>query len=261
MRAFIKDYLIPWLLVPGFWFGLWLLSSQTRKNLNPVTLFVTFLLLVPFLLVALHFVGKALERYGYSREDIKRLPEIIEKTHGGLYLSREIFDIIGKTLVFWGLFASALMMTGDSVRGVLNGVAIFARIFVLFVLLVSMVIWVMGLPFALYELFKGKEPNRGFLIELTIRQNLFYTAVLVAVRLIALRSGYPSGSDPIGELMALGRNICLVSSLFELSALNFLFGLAGLYGSRKSRKLTALALTLIVLAQIWIAWKMLAGKF
>ncbi|CAD5243285.1 hypothetical protein [Thermococcus camini] len=259
MRVFIRDYLIPWLLVPAFWFALWTLSSQTRKNLNAVNLFAGVLLLVPFLLVALHFVGKALERYGYSREDIKRLPEIIEKTHGRLYLSREIFDIIGKTLVFWGLFASALMMTGDPVKGILNGVAIFARIFAFFVLLVSMVIWVLGLPFALYGLFKGKEPNRGFLIELTIRQNLFYTAVLVAVRLIALHSGYPSGSDPIGELMAFGRKTELVVPLLELSGLNFLFGLAGLYGPRKSRKLTALILTLIVVAQLWVAWGLFFG--
>ncbi|AEH24255.1 hypothetical protein PYCH_05670 [Pyrococcus yayanosii CH1] len=84
-------------------------------------------------------------------------------------------------------------------RGVLNGVAIFARIFAFFVLLVSMVIWILGLPFALYELFKGKEPDRDFLIELTVRQNLFYTAVLVAVRLIALHSSYPAGDDPIGS--------------------------------------------------------------
>ncbi|SEW04721.1 hypothetical protein [Thermococcus thioreducens] len=246
-------------LVPGFWFALWTLSSQTRKNLNAVTLFAVLLLLVPFLLTALYFVGKALERYGYSREDIKRLPEIIEKTHGRLYLSKEIFNIIGKTFVFWGLFASALMMTGDPVKGILNGVAIFARIFAFFVLLVSMVIWVMGLPFALYELFKGKEPNRGFLIELTIRQNLFYTAVLVAVRLIALHSGYSSGGDPIGELMAFGRKTELVTFLLELSGLNLLFGLAGLYGPKKSRKLAALILTLIVVAQLWVAWRIVLG--
>ena len=91
------------------------------------------------------------------------------------------------------------------------------------------------------------------MIELTIRQNLFYTAVLVAVRLIALRSGYPAGDDPIGELMALGRNTCLVNSLLELSTLNFLFGLAGLYGPKKGRKLTALILMLIVVAQLWVA--------
>jgi len=39
--------------------------------------------------------------------------------------------------------------------------------------------------------------------------------------------------------------------LLELSGLNFLFGIVGLYGSRKSRKLTALALTVIVVLQLW----------
>ncbi|WP_193383890.1 hypothetical protein [Pyrococcus yayanosii] len=95
MRVFIRDYLIPWLLVPGSWFALWTLSSQTRKNLNAVNLFIAFLLLIPFLLVALHFVGKALERYGYSQDDLKRLPEIIEKTHGRLYFSKEINALAG----------------------------------------------------------------------------------------------------------------------------------------------------------------------
>ncbi|WP_456396815.1 hypothetical protein [Thermococcus sp.] len=259
MRVFIRDYLIPWLLVPGFWFALWLFVPPARENITPVNLFAALLLMVPFLLAALYFVGNALERYGYSRKDIKRLPEIIEKTHGRLYLSKEIFNIIGKTFVFWGLFASALMITGDPVKGVLSGVDIFARIFAFFVLLVSMVIWVMALPFALYELFKGNEPNRDFLIELTVRQNLFYTAVLVAVRLIALHSSYPSGDDLIGELMAFGRKTELVTSLLELSGLNLLFGLAGLYGPNKSRKLTALILTLIVVVQLWVAWEMLFG--
>ncbi len=124
-----------------------------------------------------------------------------------------------------------------------------------------MVIWVMGLPFALYELLKGKELNRGFLIELTIRQNLLYTAVLVAVRLIALHSSYPSDSGPVGELMAFGRKTELVKFLLELSGLNFLFGLIGIYLPKKSRKLTALALTLILMAQILLVWRVLTGKF
>jgi len=217
MRVFLKDYLLPWLLVPSFWFGLWLLSPQTRENLDAVNLFVVFLLLVPFLLTAVYFVGKALERYGYSRKDIKCLPEIIEKTHGRLYLLKEVFEIIARAMVFWGFVATAVVITGDTVGRLLNGVAIFARIFAFFVLLVSMVILVMGLPFALYDLLNGKESNRGFLIELTTRQNLFYTAVLVVVRLIALHSGYPAGDDPIGELMAFGQKTELVMFLLELS--------------------------------------------
>jgi len=87
-----------------------------RENITPVNLFAALLLLVPFLLAALYFVGNALERYGYSGEDIKRLPEIIEKTHGRPYLPKEVFNIVGDALVFWGLFSSALMMTGDPVR-------------------------------------------------------------------------------------------------------------------------------------------------
>ena len=260
MRVFIRGYLIPWLLVPGFWFGLWLLSPQTRENLNAVNLFVVFLLLVPFLLVALHFVGKALERYGYSRNDVKHLPEIIEKTHGRLYLPKEVFDIIARAMVFWGFFATAVVITGDTIGGLLNGVAIFARIFAFFVLLISMVIWVMALPSALYRLFTGRELNRDFLIEL-MRENLVFTAVLVLVRLIALHSSCPAGDDPIGELMAFGKNTGLVNSLLKLSGLNFLFGLLGLYGPRKGRKLTALVLTLIVAVQLWIVWRMLADKF
>ena len=123
-----------------------------------------------------------------------------------------------------------------------------------------MVTWVMAFPSALYKLLTGREPNREFLIELTIRQNLFYTAILIAVRLIALHSNYPAGDDPIGELMALGRKTGLVKSLLELSGLNFLFGIVGLYGPRKSRKLTALVLMVIVVLQLWAAWSMFASK-
>ncbi|WP_297435499.1 hypothetical protein [Thermococcus sp.] len=107
MRVFIKDYLLPWLLVPGFWFALWLFVPPTGENITAVNLFAALLLLVPFLLAALYFVGKALERYGYSGEDIKRLPEIIEKAHGRPYLPKEVFNIVGDALVFWGLHSRA----------------------------------------------------------------------------------------------------------------------------------------------------------
>ncbi|ASJ16567.1 hypothetical protein A3L04_05505 [Thermococcus chitonophagus] len=92
-----------------------------------------------------------------------------------------------------------------------------------------------------------------------MRQNIFYTTVLVAIRILGLRSGYPAGDDPIGELMALGRSSNIVNLLLELSGLNILFGLVGLYGPRKSRKLTALALTLIVISQVWIVRVIIFG--
>ncbi|WP_258083321.1 hypothetical protein [Thermococcus thermotolerans] len=259
MRVFLRSYLLPWLLAVGFWLALWLLVPP-KKNLSAVSLFVAFLLLVPFLLVALHFVGKTLESYGYSRKDIKRLPEIIEKTHGRLYLPKEVFNTVARALMFWGFFATAVIMTENPVKGILNGIAMFAKIFAFFILLISMVIWVLGFPFALYGLFTGSELNRDFLIEL-MRENLVFTAILIAVRLIALHSGYPVGDDPVGKLMVFGRKTVLVKSLLELSGLNFLYCLTALYLPEKSRKLTALVLTLIVMAQILLVWRMLAGKF
>ena len=60
MRAFIRDYLIPWPLVPGFLFAMWTLSSQTRKNLNAVNLFFAFPPLVLFLPMEFHLGGNAL---------------------------------------------------------------------------------------------------------------------------------------------------------------------------------------------------------
>ena len=259
MRIFVKDYLLPWLLAVGFWLALWIFVRQIRENLNAVNVFVAFLLLVPFLIAALHFAGKALERYGYSREDIRRLPEIIEKTHGRLYLPKEVFDTVTRALIFWGLIATVVIMAENPLKGLLNGIALWAYIFAFFIVLVSMVIWVMVFPLSLYRLITGREPDRGLLIEVTIKQNLFYTAILIAVRLIALHSNYPAGDDPIGELMALGRKTGLVKSLLELSGLNFLFGLVGLYGPRKSRKLTALVLMVIVVLQLWAAWRIVFG--
>jgi len=260
MRVFIRHYLLPWAFILVFWVALWILVPPKRGGLTTVNIFAVFLLLIPFLLLALHFVGKTFERYGYSREDIKRLPEIIEKTHGGLYLPREVFNIIGDALVFWGLFALVLLATGDPIMGLLSGIAMFAKIFAFFVLLVSMVIWIIAFPSALYGLFTGREPDRGFLIEL-MRENFLSTAILVAVRLIALHSNYPISDDLIGKMMAFGRKTELVSLLLELSGLNFLFGIIGLYLPKKSRKLTVLVLTLIVLTQILLVWSVLTGKF
>ncbi|NJE42944.1 hypothetical protein [Thermococcus sp. GR6] len=258
MRVFIRDYLIPWLLAIVFWFAIWIFVPQARKNLTPLNLISIFLLLVPFLIVALYLVGKTLENYGYSREDIRRLPEIVEKTHGRLYLSKEIFDIITRALIFWGLFSSAVLMTENPLWGVVNGLAMFTLIFSFFILLISMVIWVMAFPSALYKLFTGRELNRDFLVEL-IRLNLVFTAILIAVRLIVLHVGDISGPRYLMELIAFGRNDRVVNSLFELAGLNVLFGIVGFYGPRKARKLTALVLTLIVVAQLWVAWGLVFG--
>jgi len=261
MRVFVRDYLLPWAFIVVFWFALWLIVPPMRERLNAVSLLIVFFLLGVFIAVALYFVGKALERYGYSRNDIRHLPEIIEKTHGRLYLPKEVFNIVGDALVFWGIFAWAPLATGDPMMGLLSGVAMFAEIIAFLVLLVSMVIWVIIFPHSLYRLFTGREPDRGLLIGVPIKQNLLCTAVLVAVRLIALHSNYPASDDFIGKMVAFGWNAELVIALFELSGLNFLFGITGLYGPRKAGKLTALALTLIVLAELWVAWGMLTGKF
>ncbi len=260
MRVFVKDYLLPWVFIIVFWLVLWFIIPPVREHLNAMNIFAIFLLLIPFLLVALHFVGKTLERYGYSREDIRRLPEIIEKTHGRLYLPKDVFNIVGDALVFWGIFAWVLLATGDPIMGLLSGVAMFAEIFAFSVFLISMFIWVIIFPHSLYRLFTGREPNRDFLIEL-MKENLVLTAILIAVRLIALHSNYPVSDDLIGKMMAFGRKTELVSLLLALSGLNFLFGITGLYLPKKSRKLTALALTLIVLTQILLIWRVLMGKF
>ncbi|WP_297495495.1 hypothetical protein [Thermococcus sp.] len=258
MRVFIKDYLLPWLFVIVFWVVIWVLFPGKEKNFSLPNIVSIFLLLIIFLLVALYFVGRTLERYGYSRRDIKRLSEIIEKTHGRLYLSKEVFNTVANALIFWGLFSSAVLLTENPLWGVLNAVAMFARIFSFFVLLVSMVIWVLGFLPCLYRLLKGREPNRNFLVEI-MKLNLIFTATLLAVRLIALHAGDISAPHYLTELIAFGRNDRVVNALFELSALNFLFGLVGFYGPKRIGKGTALLLTLIVLGQLWVAWGMFAG--
>ncbi|WP_297468026.1 hypothetical protein [Thermococcus sp.] len=132
MRVFTKDYLLPWLFTIVFWVVIWVLVPGKEKNLSLPNVVSIFLLLIIFLLVALYFVGRALERYGYSRRDVRRLPEIIEKTHGRLYLSKEIFDTITRALIFWGLFSSAVLLTENPLWGVLNAIAMFALIFSFF---------------------------------------------------------------------------------------------------------------------------------
>ncbi|WP_297549177.1 hypothetical protein [Thermococcus sp.] len=117
MRVFIKDYLLPWLFTIGFWVVIWVLVPGKEKNLSLQNVVSIFLLLIIFLLVALYFVGRTLERYGYSRRDVRRLPEIIEKTHGRLYLPKEIFDTITRALIFWGLFSSAVLLTKNPPLG------------------------------------------------------------------------------------------------------------------------------------------------
>ncbi len=121
-----------------------------------------------------------------------------------------------------------------------------------------MVIWVLGFLPCLYRLLKGREPNRNFLVEI-MKLNLIFTATLLAVRLIALHAGDISAPHYLTELIAFGRNDRVVNALFELSALNFLFGLVGFYGPKRIGKGTALLLTLIVLGQLWVAWGMFAG--
>ena len=258
MRVFIRDYLIPWLLVIIFWVAVWILVPQARENLTLLNLISIFLLLVIFLPMALYFVGRTLESYGYSRKDVRRLLEIIERAHGRLYLSKEIFDTVARALIFWGLFSSAVLLTENPLWGVVNGLAMFALIFSFFVLLISMVIWVMDFPSALYKLLTGRELNRNFLVEL-IRMNITFTVLLIAVRLIALHVGDVSAPHYIMELIAFGRNDRVVNALFELSALNFLFGLVGFYGPKRIGKATALILALIVSGQLWVAWGLLFG--
>jgi len=258
MRVFIKDYLLPWLLAVLFWVAVWVFAPWKGIHLSIQNVLLVFALLPLFLLVALHFVGRALERYGYSRRDIRKLPEIIERTHRRLYLAKEIFDTITSSLMFWGLFSSAVLLTENPLLGIVNAIAMFALIFSFFILLISMVIWVLGFIPCLYRLLRGREPHKSFLVEL-MKFNLILTGILLAVRLIALHAGNVSAPHYIMELIAFGRNDRVFESLLELSALNFLFGLVGFYGPKRIGKATALLLTLIVTAQLWVAWELLFG--
>ena len=89
--------------------------------------------------------------------------------------------------------------------------------------------------------------------------NLVLTGILLAVRLIALHAGNVPAPHYIMELITFGRNDRVFDSLLELSVLNFLFGLVGFYGPKRIGKATALLLTLIVTAQLWVAWGLLSG--
>ena len=121
-----------------------------------------------------------------------------------------------------------------------------------------MIIWVVVFPFSLYRTLTGKEPHRG-LLDFVVEYNLILTGILLMVRLIALHVGNISAPHYLMELIAFGRSDRVVNALFELSALNFLFGLVGFYGPKRIGKAPALLLTIIVFGQLWVVWGLLFG--
>ncbi|NJE05659.1 hypothetical protein E3E36_05780 [Thermococcus sp. M36] len=243
----------------AFWVAMWLFIPDTRKNLNAVNLIAAFSLLVPFLLSARYFMGKALEGYGYSRGDVKRLPEILEKTWGRSYLPREVQEIIGRHIMFWGFFATAIIMAGNLVEGVIGTASVFAVILSFFVLLVSMVIWAIILPLSIHGTLSGEKPHEGLLMGLAVKYNLIFTVILIAVRLMTLHFNPPNPGEPLEKFLSFGRNTRLFESLLELSAINVLFGIAGFYGPRRIGKLAVPVLLAIVVAQLWVMWRLLVG--
>ncbi|WP_148882976.1 hypothetical protein [Thermococcus aciditolerans] len=201
----ILELALQSLFLIAFWIVMWLFIPATRRNLNATNLFAAFSLLVPFLLSARHFVGKALESYGYSREDVRRLPEILEKTWGRNYLPKEVQEIIGRHIMFWGFFATAVIGTGNLTEGIIGMTSIFAVIFSFFILLVSMVIWVIVLPLSTYRILTGKEPHRGLLIDVAVKYTLALMVLLIAVRI---------GQRKAGKLAVLPLVVIVVAQLW-----------------------------------------------
>ncbi|NJE45964.1 hypothetical protein E3E35_00780 [Thermococcus sp. GR7] len=248
-RNFIRSFLLPLLTLIAFWVGLWLYVPQIRENLNAVNLLIVLLLLAIFLLTAPHFVGKALEDYGYSREDVRRLPEILEKTWGRSYLPKEVQDIIGRHVMLWGFFATAVIMTGNLVEGVIGTASVFAVIFAFFIVGVSMAIWIIILPLSIYRVLTGKEPDKT-LLKFVILYTLVFTGILIVVRLIALHVNPGNPAEFLDYFFRFGRNTRVFNGLLKLSGLNVLFGLAGFYAPRKIGRLSVPVMLAIAIAQL-----------
>ncbi len=187
MRVFIKDYLLSWLFVIVFWVAVWIFVPGKEKNSRSQTssrFSSSYSSLSSWLCTSLEGPLNATATREGTLKDFQKLSR---KPTGGFTFQKRYSTSSGTPLSF-GNFSTAVLLTKSPFWGVLNALAMFALIFSFFVLLISMIIWVVVFPLSLYRIFRGKEPHRG-LVDFVVKYNLFLTGVLLAVRLIALHAG------------------------------------------------------------------------
>lgn len=74
---------------------LFLVAHGNGETIDAGLLVTMFVLLVPFGISAVFFIGRYLKKHGYRREDVKRLHVIIEENWGRDRFARDVQEIIG----------------------------------------------------------------------------------------------------------------------------------------------------------------------
>ncbi|NJE30347.1 hypothetical protein E3E38_04685 [Thermococcus sp. 18S1] len=228
-----------WVNVGGITFG-WVITM------------IALLILVAFSIV--FFLGRILEKHGYTKRDIKRLHVILEEHWNEPwepgYLLYEVQRCIIYHLLLWGFLGTLLLQFKDFSLVLITCVGIVLLLIGGYPLFATMIVWILALPF--YFL-RDKRAEDAF--EFIGKTSLVST---IAIPPIWVVSRYLATQNHPEEILGIFNAVVANAEKFlVLSVLNTLFGFLGLYLSRRvGRRILTIVLLSLAVAMLFVVWSL-----
>ena len=260
-------YLLNSLLISLLpWPALWLVSffylggnaPEVSKNFTLTWLLSSLASFLIVLAILTFNLARLLERWGYSRKDIVRLPEILDENFGNVNLLKSVRESIHYHFSFWGVYATVSLVYGP-VKSALFVTSLVAGVVLFSPVMLPVFIFVVGIPAFLYFTSKGEADRVRGLFEWVIEVSMASLVLLLFLRLLALHCAIPNEYLDVSELrnlLRLAGDPTVFEGLFILSSLGVVSGIAGYLSARHS-KLSLLALLVVGIVSVFVDLRLL----
>ncbi|WP_297495693.1 hypothetical protein [Thermococcus sp.] len=230
--------LLPWIFL---WLVLFVYSGRNSLKISRSFNF-TWLLssLASFLLVSALLVfnlARLLERWGYSKDDVVRIQEILGENSENVNLLKAVRESVHYHFTFWGIYATASLVYGP-VKSALFIISIVAGVILLSPVMLPVFIFVVGIPAFFYFTSNGELDKVRGLFAWVVEVSVASLVLLGFLRFISLHGAIPREYLQVSEfrnLLQLVADYIIFKDLFLLSSLGVLSGITGYLGAKRSK--------------------------
>ncbi|CAI1492669.1 conserved membrane protein of unknown function [Thermococcus nautili] len=194
-------------------------------------------------------LARLLERWGYSKKNIVRLPEILDENSENVNFLKAVRESVHYHFTFWGVYVTGFLVYGP-VKSALFVISIVAKVILLSLLMLPFFVLVVGIPAFLYFTSKSELNKVMGLFAWIFWVSLASLVLLGVLRFVALHGAVSWEYLQVSEfrnLLQLTENPIVFRDLFFLSFLSILSGITGYFGTKRGILPVVVLLALVIL--------------
>jgi hypothetical protein len=194
-------------------------------------------------------LARLLERWGYSKKDIVRLPEILDENSENVNFLKAVRESVYYHFTFWGVYVTVSLVYGP-VKSALFLISIVAKVILLSPLMIPFFVLVVGIPAFLYFTSKGELNKVMGLFAWIFWISLASLVLLGVLRFVALHGAVSREYLQVSEfrnLLQLTGDPLVFRDLSFLSFLGILSGITGYFGTKRNILPVVVLLAIVIL--------------